>query len=127
MKINEIMNKELVTINSDSTIIDACKRLYRHKIGSLLVLDEGELKGIITERDIISRVVILNKDPNTTTVEEIISKDIITINENADFEEAVKLMTLHNIKKIPVISDTNNLVGIITTTDIPKILNTVKN
>lgn len=72
------MNKNLVTITGDSTIIDACKRFYRHKIGRLIVLDEGQLKGIITERDIISKIVILN--------------------ENAELEDAIKLIRMLDTK-----------------------------
>ena len=102
--------------------MEACKRYYRNRIGSLVVLDQGTLKGIITERDIISRVIILNKDPNITTVKEIMSPTIITINQNANIEEASKIMSSNNIKKLPVVSDTGNLVGIITASDISHIL-----
>ena len=118
MQIHEIMSREIKSIDTEATIIEACKRLYRNKVGSLVVLEEGILKGIITERDIISKVVILNKDPNNTTVEEIMSQDVITINQNANVEDAIKLMNSKEIKKIPVISETGNLVGILTTSDI---------
>ena len=118
MQIHEIMSREIKSIDTEATIIEACKRLYRNKVGSLIVLEEGILKGIITERDIISKVVILNKDPNNTTVEEIMSQDVITINQNANVEDAIKLMNSKEIKKIPVISETGNLVGILTTSDI---------
>ena len=118
MQIHEIMSREIKSIDTEATIIEACKRLYRNKVGSLVVLEEGILKGIITERDIIAKVVILNKDPNNTTVEEIMSQDVITINQNANVEDAIKLMNSKEIKKIPVISETGNLVGILTTSDI---------
>jgi len=118
MQIHEIMSREIKSIDTEATIIEACKRLYRNKVGSLIVLEEGILKGIITERDIISKVVILNKDPNNTTVEEIMSQDVITINQNANVEDAIELMNSKEIKKIPVISETGNLVGILTTSDI---------
>ena len=118
MQIHEIMSREIKSIDTEATIIEACKRLYRNKVGSLIVLEEGILKGIITERDIIAKVVILNKDPNNTTVEEIMSQDVITINQNANVEDAIKLMNSKEIKKIPVISETGNLVGILTTSDI---------
>jgi len=118
MQIHEIMSREIKSIDTEATIIEACKRFYRNKVGSLIVLEEGILKGIITERDIIAKVVILNKDPNNTTVEEIMSHDVITINQNANVEDAIKLMNSKEIKKIPVISETGNLVGILTTSDI---------
>ena len=122
MQINEIMNKELYLIDSNATIMDACKRLYRKKIGSLIVVDKGVLIGIITERDIISRVVILDKDPKVTKVEDIMSKEVITIDQNKTVEEASKIMSQHNIKKLPVTSETGGLVGIITTSDVSRVL-----
>jgi len=118
MQIHEIMSKEIISIDCDATIIEACKRFYRYKIGSLVVLEDGKLKGIITERDIIARVVILNKDPNETTVEEIMSPEVITLNQNTNIEEAIKLMNLKEIKKIPIISEIGSLVGMLTTSDI---------
>ena len=120
MQIYEIMSKEIFSINCKDSIMETCKRFYRKKIGSLLVLEEGLLKGIVTERDIIAKVVILSKDPLNTTVEEIMSTQLVTINQNADVEEAVRLMDTNKIKKLPVVSDDGNLVGIITTSDIVK-------
>ena len=125
MQIHEIMSKNIISINSDATVVEACKRYYRNRIGSLVVLDQGILKGILTERDIISRVIILQKDPNTTTVDEIMTSDVKTINQNANVEEAAKLLSSNNIKKLPVVSDTGNLVGIVTVSDISHSLSNV--
>jgi CBS domain-containing protein len=120
MLVNEIMTKEIVSIESDYTILEACKRYNRYKIGCLIVMDQGVMKGIITERDIISRVIILMKNPSETTVEEIMSKNIISVKENEDVENAIQIMGENNIKKLPVVSD-DKVVGIITITDIMNI------
>ena len=122
MFIREIMHKDIFSIDYESSIIDACKRFYRKQIGSLLVLEDGKLKGIITERDIISKVIILNKDPNETYVSDIMSTEVITVNQDSKIEEAVRIMNEKNIKKLPVVSDTGKIVGIITTSDITKII-----
>ena len=129
MQVNEVMTKDIVTINSDDTILEACKRYNRYKIGCLLVLREGNMAGIVTERDIIKRSIIMPKDPFEAKVEEIMSKDIITISPTADVKEAAIKMGTNNIKKLPVVLDDGKPVGIITITDIvnlvPNMLKTI--
>ena len=129
MQVNEVMTKDIVTINSDDTVLEACKRYNRDKIGCLLVLRAGCMAGIITERDIIKRIIIMSKDPFVTKVEEIMSKEIITISPTADVKEAASLMGRNEIKKLPVVSEDGKPVGIITITDIvnlvPNMLKTI--
>lgn len=122
MLVNEIMTKDVVTINSTETVLEACKRYNRFKIGCLIVMKDNKMEGIITERDIIDRVITKQKDPFVTKVEEIISRDIKYIHPTADVKEAANLMDKNKIKKLPVISDNGSLIGIITNTDIVNIL-----
>ena len=84
MLVNEIMAKDVVTINSNDTVLEACKRYSRFKIGCLLVMNGKHMVGIVTERDIINRIIIKQKEPSKTKVEEIMSKDIKYINPTAD-------------------------------------------
>ena len=118
MLVDEIMAKNVVTIESDKTVWDACDVYNNHKIGCLVVTKDGHLEGIVTERDIIYRVITNQKDPRNTKIEEIMSKDIKSILPTAEVKEAAEIMNENNIKKLPVISDNGNLVGIITITDI---------
>jgi CBS domain-containing protein len=122
MLVNEIMTKDVATINSENTVLEACKRYHRLKIGCLVVMDEQSMVGIVTERDIINRIIIIPRDPSKTKVEEIMSKDIIFIHPAADVKEAADIMVKNKIKKLPVISDDGTLVGIITITDIVNIM-----
>ena len=118
MLVDEIMAKNVVTIESDKSVWDACDIYNNHKIGCLVVTKDGHLEGIVTERDIIYRVITNQKDPRNTKIEEIMSKDIKSIRPTAEVKEAAEIMNENNIKKLPVISDNGNLVGIITITDI---------
>jgi len=112
------MTEDVITINSDDTVLEACKRYNRYKIGCLVVMKDNAVVGIVTERDMISRVIINQKDPFETKVEEIMSRDIITINPDVDANEAPYMMSKNEIKKLPVVSDTGTLVGIITISDV---------
>jgi CBS domain-containing protein len=122
MLVNEIMVKEVITISSDDTVLEACKRYSRFKIGCLIVMNEEKMAGIITERDIIHRVIIKQKNPFTTKVDDIMSRDILTIHPSADVKDAADIMGKHKIKKLPVLSDNGSLAGIITITDIANVI-----
>ena len=122
MFVDEIMAKNVVTIECDKTVWEACDIYSNYKIGCLLVTKNGRLDGIVTERDIIHRVIINQKDPEITKIEEIMSKDIKSVLPTAEIKEAAKIMSQNNIKKLPVITDDGNLVGIITITDIANMI-----
>lgn len=121
MLVSEIMSKDVVTVENDKSVFEACN-IYKHRgVGSLVVMKEGLVVGILTERDIIERVIVDKKDPKDTKVEDIMTKDIKTIHASARLEKAVEIMKENKIKKLPVILN-NNIFGIITITDIANVL-----
>lgn len=117
MLVEEVMTKNVITIDSEKTVYDACKEYSRSKVGSLVVMNKDIIVGIITERDIIERVILNKKDPAKTKIREVMSKDIKTIHALAPLEKAAKIMKENNIKKLPVVLN-NEIVGIITETDL---------
>ncbi len=121
MFVKDLMVKEVVSIEYDKTVLDACNKYKECGLGSLVVVNSGIVVGIITERDIIERVIVNKKNPKKTKIEEIMSKNIITIHASARIEQAAELMKKHKIKKLPVILN-NNFVGIITVTDLANIM-----
>ena len=122
MLVDEIMTKNVVTIENDRTVLDACNVYKDRKIGCLIVTKEGHLDGIVTERDIIHRVISNEKDPRATKIEEIMTRDIKSILQTAEVKEAAEIMSGNNIKKLPVVSDSGDVVGIITDTDIANMI-----
>ena len=121
MLVSEIMSKDVVTVENNKSVFDACNIYRECGVGSLVVMKEGIVVGILTERDIIERVIVDQKDPKETKVEEIMSKDIKTVHASARVEKAVEIMRQNKIKKLPVILN-NNIFGIVTITDIANIL-----
>jgi CBS domain-containing protein len=120
MLVKEIMTKELVTINSDDTVFDACLKYRDNKVGCLLVTDKESCIGIVTERDLIERCMCLHKDIDKTKISEIMSSDIKTIQPLETLDKALETIKKYKIKKLPVISN-GAIVGIITITDIAKV------
>lgn len=117
MLVQEVMTKNVVKIDCSKTIYEACEEYSKHRVGSLVVMDKNIVVGIITERDIIERCILQNKDPKKTKVRDIMTKNIKTIHALAPLEKAVSMMRENNIKRLPVILN-NEIVGIITQTDI---------
>jgi len=115
MLVCEIMNKKVISIDSNHTILDAFKLYRDSKVGSLIVIENDQLVGIITERDLIEKTI--DKDIKNTFVREIMSSNVISISPLDNLETALKIMKKNRVKKLPVLSS-NKLKGIITVTDI---------
>jgi CBS domain-containing protein len=116
--VNDIMSHNVVTITPFITMEEAAKTMGERRIGSLVVLREGEPVGIVTERDLLSRVLALGLDPRTVKVEDLMSSPFISINPLATIKEAAHMM-MKTEGKITVFDD-GGLVGIVTASDLLK-------
>jgi CBS domain-containing protein len=120
MKIEELMVKDVITLEADASVYDAVKLLNKHKIGCLVVVREGnQILGIMTERDLLERVLEECKDPKKTRVSEIMTKHVISGTPDMDLFEAARLMFKIKVKKLPITKD-DRLIGIVTLTDIAR-------
>jgi len=117
MLVEEVMTKNVVKIDCNKSVIDACNEYSKHKVGSLVVMEKDIIVGIVTERDMIEKVIANKKDPSKTKIKEIMTPNIKTIHALAPLEKASKIMREGHIKKLPVILN-NEIVGIITETDL---------
>ena len=117
IKLHEVMVKDIVSVEEKVTVRQAVGLMNKHDIGCLIVVKKGKPTGILTERDMLTRVLVESKDPDKTEVREIMSCPIVVGNPQMDIEEAIRLMFKRNIKKLPVM-DGNNLVGLVTLTDL---------
>ncbi|MFB0543345.1 MAG: cyclic nucleotide-binding/CBS domain-containing protein [Candidatus Bathyarchaeia archaeon] len=115
--VRDAMSQNVKTVKVDDTVLDAVRKMNKFRIGSVVVLSGTRPVGIITERNILQRVVEPCADPRVIKAKDIMSSPLITIESNVPLEEAARLMVRRGIKKLPVIDD-GRLVGIITTTDL---------
>jgi len=119
MNVEEIMIENVITIDPGTIIEKAVKTMNQHEIGCLIVCENGKPIGIMTERDLLKRVLEQGKPPTTVKVEEIMSRPVIYGNPSMELEDAARLMFRKKVKKLPIIKD-GELVGLITLTDLAK-------
>lgn len=118
MRIREIM-RPARTVPIGASVKDAARIMNKHSIGSLIIFDEKKktVEGIITERDILEKVTADDKIASKIKVDDIMTKNVISISPEAYIDDAVYLFIQHKIKKLPVVEN-GELVGIVTSTDL---------
>lgn len=116
--VREVMSAAPETVTPETTLADAAKVMDRVDIGDVLIVDgTGQLRGIVTDRDIAIRAVAEGRDPNTTTVEEIMTPTVETISSSATVREAIETMRRHDIRRLPVV-DGGTPIGVVSLGDL---------
>jgi len=108
LKVRDVMVREVVTVDENASVKEAVDIMNEFQIGSIIVLENGKAKGIVTERDLLRRVIAEAKDVVNTKVKEIMTTPLVVAEPGTDLEEAVKLMFESKIKKLAVV-DANKL------------------
>jgi CBS domain-containing protein len=117
IEINDVMVSKVITIKKQTTIEKAVRLMNKHEIGCLVVEEEGKPVGIITERDLLKRVLAKSKETRKMKVEHIMTNGLISVSPKMEVEEAARLMCQKKIKKLPVVEN-GKLLGLVTLTDI---------
>jgi CBS domain-containing protein len=117
--VRQAMHAGCECIGENQTVLDAAKRMEQLDIGVLPICgDDDRLMGMLTDRDIVVKVLAQDKDPGTTRAGEVAQGKLVTVAADAPLEEAVKLMREHAVKRLPVLDENKRLCGIITEADI---------
>jgi len=125
------MIKDVITVVAEATVKEAVELMNKHDIGCLVVMNRGKAVGIVTERDMLKRVLAKSIDPGKTTVSKIMSKPLIAGCSHMDLEDVARIMFRRKIKKLPIVEE-ERLIGIVTLTDIaiahvePKMVKVIK-
>src|SRR5688572_13508880 len=118
MKVHEIMTAHARCVAPDNTLVEAAGLMRHLDIGAVPVCDNDRLAGMVTDRDIAVRAVADGRDPNSTSVRDVMSQGIIYIFADQEVEEAVRLMEEKQVRRLPVLNREKRLVGIIALGDI---------
>jgi len=114
MKVKEIMTQGPATLGPDATLGEAATMMKQEDCGSIPIVDDGRLIGIVTDRDIVVRAVAAGKDPKRTRISEIMSADPITVRADDSVDAAERAMRERQVRRLPVVED-GKLVGILVT------------
>ncbi len=115
--VRDVMTKNPASLASDATVLDAARLMRDRDIGDVLVTDSGAIRGIVTDRDLVVRVLADGRDPAKTRLAEVVSQEIETLPPTASVEEAVDLMMKRALRRIPVV-EYERAIGIVAIGDL---------
>jgi len=108
------------TCEPDATVVDVAKVMAKEDVGPIPVVEGGRLVGLVTDRDLVVRVLAEGKDPKTTKVGEIASRDLVTVSPDEDLDQALKLLAQHQVRRLPVVEG-DRVVGIVAQADVARL------
>jgi CBS domain-containing protein len=108
------------TIDADKSVAYAAKMMRDEDVGLAPIVQGDKLIGTVTDRDIAIRVVAEGKDPEQTTVREVASTNLVTIDPQQDLDEALSLMAKHQVRRLPVVEEDGRLVGVVAQADVAR-------
>ena len=112
-----LKSKKVINATPEESVATGARRMTEHRIGALLVVRDGELLGIFSERDVVKRVVAVGKDPQTTPIGDVCSRDVATVSEEADPATCARLIRDRGFRHLPVVDETGKPVGILSARD----------
>ena len=119
-KIRDLMTENPRTVSADATIVEAARVMRDDDVGLVPVVEGDRLVGTVTDRDVAIRLVAEERDPSGTTVREIASTDLVTIDPEQNLDEALRLMAQHQVRRLPVVEEDGRLVGIVAQADVAR-------
>ena len=117
MKVRDVMSGKVVTVAPGESVEVAARTLAQYNIGVLPVCSNGQLKGLITDRDLVTRCLAANRSPATTTVEQVMSDRLVTVGPDTDVCMAAHLMGSRQVRRLPVV-DGERLCGMVSLKDL---------
>jgi len=114
----DVMTKNVLTVDEESSVEEACKVMGEKRVGSLIVTKEGKPVGIFTERDLLSKIILKDVDLKKAKVKDYMSKPLVTVKPETSLREAARIMAQLRVRRLPVLSDEGKLVGIFTSSDL---------
>lgn len=120
-QVRDIMEKNVITISHDKTVLDAALMLKEKKISFLVIMNDNTPIGLVTERDIVRKIAAENKQASTVPLEDIMSKKFRWVEPSTDIDTAVQKMINNNIRRL-VVLENEKLAGVVTQTDLTSFL-----
>lgn len=118
MKVKDVMTKNVVSVKPDASMMDVARQMELANVGTVMVVDGNKIDGMISDRSIVTRVLAKGEGPRQMPVRNVMTRNVITCNENEDIESAARQLGQNKIRRMPVMNDSNELVRIVSVADI---------
>jgi CBS domain-containing protein len=118
--IRDLMTENPCSVDADKSVAYAAKMMRDEDVGLAPIVEGDKLIGTVTDRDIAIRVVAEGKDPDQTTVREVASTNVVTIDPQQEMDDALSLMAKHQVRRLPVVEEDGKLVGVVAQADVAR-------
>ena len=118
--VREAMTSKPCSIDVDKSVAYAAKMMRDEDVGIAPIVEGDRLVGVLTDRDIVVRVVTEGRDPEQVKAIEVASRDVVTLDPQQDLDEALRLMARHQVRRLPVVEEDGRLAGVIAQADVAK-------
>lgn len=120
MRVSELMSHHVEAITPDHNIRQASRKMRDLNVGSLPVITDGQLVGIVTDRDISCFAVAMGRDPSSTPIQKIMTTDVVACHDDDDITAAAQLMEQRHIRRLAVLDHDNNVIGLLSVDDLAR-------
>jgi CBS domain-containing protein len=118
--VREVMTPNPCAIDADKPVVYAAKMMKDENVGLAPIVEGERLVGALTDRDIVMQVVAQARDPQTVTVREVASTDLVTVDPDQSLDEALRLMASNQVRRLPVVEEDGRLVGVVAQADVAR-------
>lgn len=118
-QIRDLMTENPSSCERGASVAEAAKVMARENVGPIPIVEGGRLVGVVTDRDLVVRVIAEGRDPESTTVGEVASSDLVTLSPDDSLDQALELLAKHQVRRLPVVED-ERLVGILAQADVAR-------
>lgn len=108
-----VARKPPITVPPDATVSDAIEIMVDQRVGAVAIVDDGKLKGIFTERDVVRKIVQDGLDPKATPIADVMTTEMITESAETTVQDGLQVMSEHKIRHLPVVDENNTLEGMV--------------
>jgi CBS domain-containing protein len=105
--------KAVVSVGKGATVMEACRTMVENNVAATLILEDGKLVGVFTERDVVTRIVLKKKNPETTPVAEVMTTSLATVRDDAERNVALRTMIEKHIRHLPVVNAAGKVVAML--------------
>ncbi|HET9213407.1 MAG TPA: CBS domain-containing protein [Gaiellaceae bacterium] len=117
--VRDVMTSSPTTVAPQTSVVEAARLMEKEDVGPLPVVEDGSLVGIVTDRDLVVRVLAEGRDPESTTVGDVCSPQPVSVEPDADLSQALALLARHQVRRLPV-AEGDRLVGIVAQADVAR-------